>query len=465
LRLVPKIFLWFWVGIAAVGTTLLAVTQVSHSRAREDAQWQERYAPRVDLWARQGTQILDSNGPEALRKYVASFESDPGRRNYLFDADGREVLGQDAPPAVRDVLDAMGTAANAEQRFFRKDRVVAEKMINPAGRSRVVIVSFPQPSLWYAPLGAFLSEDQGRADMMRLAAILAVAGGLCFWLARQITRPIGQLRAATRALAGDQLTTRVDPAILARGDELADLGHDFDRMAERIETLVGAQRRLLSDVSHTLRSPLARLNVALGLARQRANPEVVDHLDRIERETNRLNKLIGQLLMMARVESEIDHGKRRRFDLGTLVEEVAADGDYEARSRRCAVQFRQLQPCTVDGAREMLRIAVENVVRNAVHYTADGTPVEIGLDRIDAGNEPRAVITIRDHGTGVPTEALLDLFTPFHQVTEGVPQQAGSTGLGLAITERTVRVHGGSASAANAPEGGLIVTLELPLSP
>jgi two-component system sensor histidine kinase CpxA len=234
-------------------------------------------------------------------------------------------------------------------------------------------------------------------------------------------------------------------------------------MAERIETLVSAQRRLLSDVSHTLRSPLARLNVALGLARQHASPEIYEHLDRMERETDRLNRLIGQLLMMARVESGLDH-RKRRFDLGTLVEEVAADGDYEARSRQCVVRLEQPVHCMVDGAREMLRIAVENVVRNAVHHTAARTPVEIGVERLDGGNAPRAVITVRDHGNGVPEEALGDLFTPFHQVAGGGVSHGDSTGLGLAITARAFRLHGGAVAAANATGGGLVVTLELPLS-
>jgi two-component system sensor histidine kinase CpxA len=286
---------------------------------------------------------------------------------------------------------------------------------------------------------------------------------LCFWLARQITSPIDKLRQATRELANDHLSTRVDRRILSRRDELGDLGGDFDRMAERIETLVSAQRRLLSDVSHTLRSPLARLNVALALARQRANPEILEHFDRMERETDRLNRLIGQLLMMARVEGGLDHGKRR-FDLGSLVEEVAADGDYEARSRQCVVQFQQPARCMVDGAREMLRVAVENVVRNAVHHTAASTPVEIGIERLERGSERRAVITVRDHGAGVPEEALGDLFTPFHQVANGHVSHAGSTGLGLAITARAFHLHGGAVAAANASGGGLVVTLESPLS-
>jgi signal transduction histidine kinase len=146
------------------------------------------------------------------------------------------------------------------------------------------------------------------------------------------------------------------------------------------------------------------------------------------------------------------------------VEEVAADGDYEARSRQRVVRLRQPLPCMVEGVREMLRTAVENVVRNAVHHTAERTPVEIGLECLDVGRDPRAVITIRDHGAGVPESALGELFTPFHQVTDAAHSPADSTGLGLAITERAFRLHGGAVAAANAAGGGRVVTLQLPMT-
>jgi two-component system sensor histidine kinase CpxA len=223
---------------------------------------------------------------------------------------------------------------------------------------------------------------------------------------------------------------------------------------------VTAQRHLLADVSHALRSPLARLNVALGLARRGGEPAAAEHLDRIERETERLNTLIGQLLTMARVDSGVDLERRTIFDLGLVVDEVAMDADYEARGRLCTVQVEQRRECLVAGSREMLRGAVENVVRNAVRHTADRTSVEIALDRRDGPGGSRAVIQVRDHGPGIPAEAIGSLFTPFQPVTSG--ESANGTGLGLAITRRAFEVHGGTATAANAPGGGFVVTLELP---
>jgi signal transduction histidine kinase len=249
--------------------------------------------------------------------------------------------------------------------------------------------------------------------------------------------------------------------LLMRRDELAELGQDFDRMAERIESLVTNQRDLMADVSHALRSPLARLNVALGLARR--EPAATEHLDRIEQETDRLNKLIGQLLMMARVDSGVDLGRRTQFDLGALVYEVAADAEYEARSRQCTVVFAQRREYMVEASRELLRGAVENVVRNAVRHTEDGTSVDISVECRTGESGARAIIQVRDHGAGVPGTALESLFTPFFRL-EDASQRFHGSGLGLAITRRTFEVHGGATCAENAPGGGLVVSLELPLS-
>ena len=166
---------------------------------------------------------------------------------------------------------------------------------------------------------------------------------------------------------------------------------------------------------------------------------------------------------MARVDSGVDLERPTRFDLGSVVEEVSTDAEYEARTRECAVQFNQRRECVVEGAREMLRGAVENVVRNAVRHTGDRTRVEVSLDRHPAANGSRAIITVRDHGPGVPEETVDTLFVPFNRVLTDGRSNPERTGLGLAITRRTFEVHGGSATATNAPGGGFFVTLEMPV--
>ena len=232
-------------------------------------------------------------------------------------------------------------------------------------------------------------------------------------------------------------------------------------MADRIESLVTAQRQLLADVSHALRSPLARLNVALGLARRHSAPGVGEHLDRIELETDRLNTLIGQLLTMARVDSGVGLERWSVFDVAALVDEVAMDADYEARARGCVVAVSGERNCLVTGAADLIRGAVENVVRNAVRHTADGTGVEILLERREAAGGPSVVICVRDCGPGVPDKIVSRLFVPFYRGPQTDNQNG--TGLGLAITRRVFEVHGGTVTAANADGGGFVVSLELPL--
>jgi two-component system sensor histidine kinase CpxA len=468
-RLHVKIFLWFWLGILVVTGTLWSLTELTSTRAEDDRRWEEKYTPRVDLWARQEAQILRREGPAALERYIGSFQSDPGVLNYIFDADGRELLQRDPSPPVRQLVTSMADWPPGTPRVDRAERIIGERVVDSRGRAHIVVIDFPSPSVLNRSLFEFLSPDfyatfPGRASVLRVVAVLTVAAIFCFVLARHIARPIDRLRLAARNIANQQLQTRVDGSVLERKDELADLGRDFDRMAERIEQLVTAQRHLLADVSHALRSPLARLNVALGLARQRNGQPTSEHLDRIETEAERLNKLIGQLLTMARVDSGVDLERPTRFDLGSVVEEVSTDAEYEARNRQCAVVFSQRGgECVVDGAREMLRGAVENVVRNAVRHTAEQTRVEVSLDRRAAAGGAHGIITVRDYGPGVPPGAVDTLFVPFNRVLSGGLANPERTGLGLAITRRTFEVHGGSATAANAPDGGFVVTLELPL--
>jgi len=184
--------------------------------------------------------------------------------------------------------------------------------------------------------------------------------------------------------------------------------------------------------------------------------------DRIEREAERLNELIGQLLTLARLESGAEATEKELVNLASLVDEIAADADFEARSRHRAVRLVTSEEYTTTGNAELLRRAIENVVRNAVRYTAEGTAVEIALGGQRTGGDPQAVISIRDHGAGVPEAALADLFRPFYRVADARDRQTGGIGLGLAITERAVRLHGGTVTAANAPDGGLIIEIHLP---
>jgi signal transduction histidine kinase len=245
-------------------------------------------------------------------------------------------------------------------------------------------------------------------------------------------------------IANGHLGARASKEIRARRDEIGRLGLTFDRMAARIESLIGAQQRLLGVVSHELRSPLGRLCVALGLLRQCPEQERAEYLDRIELEAEHLDKLIGQLLTLARVDAGVNPEVREAFDLETLVREIAADGDFEAQSFDCSVIVNSAARCALVGDPENVRRAIENVVRNAIRYTDAGTSVEIDLTRDDVSVPAEALLRVRDHGLGVPEAHLEDIFRPFHRVPEARNTTSDGAGLGLAITDRIVRRRAGN---------------------
>ena len=259
--------------------------------------------------------------------------------------------------------------------------------------------------------------------------VFSLAGAIfCYFISRHLTKPLYKLGEAAANIAEGHLETRVDPSLIRRRDEIADLARNFDRMAERIEALVTGQRRLLGDVSHELRSPLSRLIVALSLVKQGPAEEAPENLERIGLEARRLDTLIGQLLALTRIDSGVDRGSPAPFDLTSLVQEVANDGNFEARARGCNVAIEHADACSLIGFEELLRSAVENVVRNAIRYTGEGTAVEISIQVANS----HAVLRVRDHGPGVPEGMCSDIFLPFQRVAGS---NSDGAGLGLAIAE------------------------------
>jgi two-component system sensor histidine kinase CpxA len=296
-----------------------------------------------------------------------------------------------------------------------------------------------------------------------LALAVLVSGFVCYVLARYLTSDVHRLRAATQQLAAGDLNARAVPPKGRRRDEIAELVRDFNTMASRLQDLVSAQSRLLNDISHELRSPLARLSVALGLAWQRAGAEAHSALERIELEATRLNELIGRLLTLARLEGGEDAIGRTPIALDELVRDICEDADFEAQTRQCRVRCDIQDEAVIFGSASLLHSAIENVVRNAMRHTSEGTDVEIKLAKEAVNGKAEAVVRVVDHGPGVPQESLDKLFRPFYRLDDARGRQTGGVGLGLAITERAVRLHGGSVRAANRPEGGLMVEIRLPV--
>lgn len=298
---------------------------------------------------------------------------------------------------------------------------------------------------------------------LRLLAVFLTGGLVCYAMARYLATPAVSLQRATRRLADGDLSARVGTAMGRRRDELADLGRDFDRMAGRLENLVLSERRLLADISHELRSPLTRLQVALELARQDAGAKAQPSLTRIEDEADRLNALIGQLLTLTRLENGLPGGASAPVDLEGTLRKIAEDADFEASAAGKSVTLSTDAPAWTHGDADLLHRAVENVVRNAVRYTAPNTAVELELSKAAQPEGPYARVRVRDHGPGVPEPQLNEIFRPFYRVNTARDAASGGVGLGLSITERAVRLHDGQVHASNAEDGGLIVEIQLPL--
>jgi two-component system sensor histidine kinase CpxA len=301
----------------------------------------------------------------------------------------------------------------------------------------------------------------------QLFVAIAVGGLTTYALVLIFTRPLVRLRQAARELAQGNLKTRVKEAPNRSGtsqeDEFKALVHDFNHMAGRLESLVDAQQLLLRDVSHELRSPLARLSVALELAREDAAPEMTAHLNRIERETAKLNQLIGQLLTLSSMEALERTDNFQPVSLLNLIREMIPDAEYEARQRQSFVEFSATEDGLISGNRELLYRAIENVVRNAVRYTEPGSAVEIQLKAAGTNGHRIAVLEVSDHGPGIPEDEINDIFRPFYRVDRARSTETGGFGVGLAIAERAVKLHGGELQAENQPGGGAMIRMSFPL--
>jgi len=386
-----------------------------------------------------------------LQKYLNRIQQTSKIRTSLFNENGNEIAGQfrfnHSQKLIKQALDSnkMEVEFSGESAFvFKKAKtdkgnfVLAAEMVRP----RLALLA-PTP----------------RTRLLRILSVILTAGLVCYGLARYLASPIVQLRDATKKISQGDLSSCVSQAFGNRRDEITELGKDFDEMAVRIQSFVQSQKQLSSDISHELRSPLARLIVALELARSRAGNEAKPALDRIGREANLLNEMIGKLLFISKLENNVDESKNEKIDLSELLNEIVEDANFEAQNKNRSVKLIQAEKCFVAGKPELLRSAFENVIRNAVRYTNEKTMVEVTL-RVENQN---AFIIVKDFGEGVPEHLLSELFRPFFRTASARYRQTGGVGLGLAIAERAVQSHDGTINAFNSKDGGLKVEIKLPL--
>lgn len=444
-----RIFLSFWIAQALI--VILAVLITLALRPRSST-WESLRATALN----DAVATYEQGGDSALRKYFDELEATQHVRAYLFNEEGTE-LSHRTPPDWAIRIASGGPRVPRDGFMIPAPPVQRDSRSSSDGRHRYTLVIGlpPGPRVFFGPRGM---------PWRWLILAIICSGLVCYLLSWYMTKPIVRLRAAARQLAAGDLSARTGAPGVGRRDEVSGLMRDFDAMAERLQTLMKAQSRLLNDISHELRSPLARLNVALGLARQRANLESADMLERIELEASRLNELIGRILTLARLEDGEQGVPQTPVPLDELVLNVAEDAEFEAQARHCHVDTKIPDgDWSVCGNASLLHSAVENVVRNAIRYTQEGTSVKIDLAREQGDTGPEAVLRVSDSGPGVPADSLTKLFEPFYRIDDARGRLTGGVGLGLAITERAVRFHGGKVAAHNRSEGGLEIEIWLPL--
>ena len=450
--LTVRIFLSFWLIIALL-IGIAAVAGYTYAERLRNAF--ENFE--VSETAVAASAALTSGGRAGLEGWLR--DRPPGSPLVVFvvDADGEELLGRRLPFHVARMIRRLdsrrgGSHSRRSRRGgdspdIRLARPLTQ-IVGPDGATYRLVVS-PKRN----PFGEWVAERAGPAFLL---LSLLVSGAVSFALARAIARPVQTFRAATVSIANGQLNTRVAASMRNRRDEIGMLAHDLDAMADKLQSASAQQTELTRNISHELRSPLARLRVALELARRQAGD--LPEFARIDRETERLDALIGQILSYSRMESPADEA-RQLSNVGDLLSEAVDNANYESASR--GVVVRMTDPCAIETLAypAALSSAFENILRNAVRHSPDGAEIQVTSDV--AANVLN--VSIEDSGTGVADEALERLFEPFFRATQPGAEGSDGTGLGLAIARRAVENHGGTIAAANAPDGGLVVTVSLPI--
>jgi two-component system, OmpR family, sensor kinase len=420
--------------------------------------------------------VLRERGMAGLRAWLENVaNAHPDLDIYVIDAAGGDILRRQVPdhlvqwlaldgrsPGVREGPSnthywpygydwAPGGVTAAHNLGFNRSHLLANpKLVGPDGAIFTLLVA------WFGATPIDVLGADGITIPLLLIA-LGISAAICWWLARYISGPVTKLQMIARTFAGGNLDARVDEQFCRRRDELGILAQDFNRMAMRLKSQILSKEVLIRDISHELRSPLTRLRVALGLA-QRGDGDLGIQLERIERDIERLDSLIGKTLQLSRLSETEPTFAREPVELGHLVDEIVEDAKFEASAVGKHISPSTVRGLSALGNMELLRRAIDNVIRNAIRFAPVGTNVEVST-RVDEGV---AIVAVRDRGPGVPEHDLDRIFEAFYRVAEARDRASGGAGLGLAITARTMALHGGKARARNAADGGLIVELCFP---
>ena len=432
-RLFWKIFLSFWLAMILVGLAT-AIFSAKIATQRSAHQRDYNYVKTVTLAAKL---MLEKGQQEQFNRWAEHLQQRHLLQLYLVRDDAAAIEKQPWP---------MSAAAFKQQKF-----IISEPFVNNQGEHYRIIAKLPLIAI--LPFNFSM-----RIFLFRFVLFMLVGGVIAYFLSLYLIKPIRALQHASKRLGEGKFETRIDKKLLRRDDEIGDLAVEFDHMAERLQSIVQTQQQLLQDISHEFRSPLARIYVALEIAKDKQAGDIVTELDRIELEINRLNQLIAGVLSFASLDATQDSLSREKIDIDDFIESIVKDANFEWQNRDKSIVFNDKLTIFVNANALLLRSAIENVIRNALRYSPSGQPVEVSL----ASKDKKVYITVRDYGPGVEQEKIPSLLVPFYRVDGARSAKSGGYGLGLAITHKVIKLYHGSVQINNVAPTGLQVQLVLP---
>lgn len=446
-KLYWKIFLSFWLATILIILTTAWVTSEIAQKSSIPAHQQVF----MDSYANAAIITYETGDVGALKQWLAQIGESKQMALFLLSSEGDIISNKSPPPVIINISRDLIRSRLDLGMLRRGNLVVSHEIISTSGRA------YRLAALSNKPMSNFITIPWAGLTI-RLTIAIFISGMICYLLSLYLTQPLRFLSLAARSLGKGQLNTRVGTLKGHYRDEIANLSQDFDRMAEQLETLVYSKERLLQDISHELRSPLARLQIAIELGRKKASHLAEQELNRMEVECLRLNGLIEEILQFARLDKSAETVIKEMTSINHLLQEIISDANYESQSSR--VVFNSSSDFNLRIDPRLIYRAIENIVRNALHYSPKDGSIFI-TTQVNA-LQTRLILTIEDQGPGVPEEQLENIFNPFYRVDTSREKKTGGYGLGLAIAEKAVLLHHGKVYAANKPEGGLKVSVELP---
>ncbi|CEK10894.1 two-component system sensor histidine kinase CpxA [Legionella hackeliae] len=446
-----KIFLSFWLATILIIITTAWVT----SEIAQKSSIPARERVFMDSYANAAVATFESGQHSALKKWLNQIGMSRKMTLYLLSSTGEIIANQPPPEVVKQISSNLVDEELDDGLLKFGDIIVSHEILSTSGRAyRLVAVS-------EKPLAHFVEIPWAGLTIRLLIAII-ISGLICYLLSIYLTQPLRSLRMAAKSIATGQLSTRVGRIKGHYRDEIAELSGEFDRMAEQLEAIMNSKERLLQDISHELRSPLARLQIAIELGRKKAGTLADVEFARMEVECLRLNTLIGEILEFARLDKSFTPLSRTVIDLPRLLKQIIADANFELRDSRAGVFLQTIHDCQLFLDERLIHRAIENIIRNALRYSAPNPKVDVSLHSDETNSE--IYIDIADNGPGVPEEQLEKIFSPFYRVDTSREKKTGGYGLGLSIAQQAVKLHHGNICARNRKEGGLLVRITLPIA-